>query len=73
MNSYEIARYNAGLSVKDAAARASVHPRTIRRLENDEIPQASAPVAKALADVYGIPVAQLLGVSDDGSEPKAAA
>lgn len=62
MSPAKLARYEAGLTVEDAAARTGVHERTIRRIENGEISNPSAPIAKSLADAYGVTVAQLLGV-----------
>lgn len=67
MNSYELARYNAGLLLKDAARQSHVNERTIRRLETGEIDQPSAPVAKALAKTYGVTVSELLGLMLDGT------
>lgn len=76
MNTFERARYNAGLRIKDAAKTSNVHERTIRRLEDGSIEKPSAPVAKALADVYGITIEQLLGLPADPpaeAEPRAVA
>lgn len=56
-----IARYEAGLSIDEAAARSGVHPRTVRRIETGETVTPSAGVARKLADAYGVTVAQLLG------------
>lgn len=66
MNAARLARYEAGLTILEAAQDAGVSERTIRRLEDGQQP--SAPIAKNIADAYGITVAELLGV-----EPRAAA
>lgn len=65
MNSIELARYNAGLLIKDAAQRSGVHERTIRRLEDGTIEKPNAPVASALAKAYGITVRELLGLETE--------
>lgn len=62
MSPAELARYEAGLSIDQAAAKSGVHERTIRRIERGEIEKPSAPVLKALADAYGVPVARMLGL-----------
>lgn len=64
MNAAELARYEAGLSVEQAAELAQVGERTIRRIESGES-KPQAPIAKALAKTYGVTVAQLLGVDVD--------
>ena len=61
MNSFELARYRAGLSVKDAAESAKVSERTIARIENDG-DKPSAPVAAALAKTYKVTVDELFGL-----------
>jgi transcriptional regulator with XRE-family HTH domain len=59
MNRFELARYEAGLTIAQAAERASVSIRTIRRAERGE-DAPTAPVVKALADAYEKPVVWLL-------------
>lgn len=60
MRPAELARYEAGLTVDQAAAASGVHERSIRRIERGETEKPSAPVLKALAVAYGVPVARLL-------------
>lgn len=64
MNSFEIARYNAGLSIREAAATAKISERTISRIESGEIEKPSAPIASALAAAYDITVGQLFGLQE---------
>lgn len=64
VNAFELARYRSGLSIKDAAANAEVNERTIARIESGEIQRPSAPVVNALARVYNVDVAALLGVGE---------
>lgn len=68
MNQFELARYEAGMKVQDAARAAGISPRTVRRLEDPEFDgRPQAPVAKALAEAYGVSVARLLGLQEDES------
>lgn len=67
MTPAELARYEAGLSIEEAAARAGVSQRTLTRLERGGT-KPSAATARAIADVYGITVAQLLGIDVDAGE-----
>jgi transcriptional regulator with XRE-family HTH domain len=69
VNSFALRRYEAGLSLVDAAEKAKVGRTTLSRLENGHTERPSVDVARKLAKTYGISVAQLLGVD----KPKAAA
>jgi len=62
MNAARLARYEAGLSLTDAAEKAGVSYRTIARLEDGG--HVSAPSAKAVADAYDVTVARLLGLRE---------
>jgi transcriptional regulator with XRE-family HTH domain len=75
MNAFELARYEAGLTIEQAAAAAKVNGRTIRRLEGGQIRKPSAPTVKALANVYRTTVPALLGlpVLPDPDDDRAAA
>lgn len=65
MNRYEMARYNAGLTQTDAAAKAGVSRNTIEKLERGFTVRPTAPVAQKLAEVYGMTVAELLELPAD--------
>lgn len=74
MNRFELARYEAGLTIAQAAERSSLSIRTVRRAEDETTERPTAPTVKALARTYGKRVAWLLGQSDDATtEQKAAA
>lgn len=60
MNRFQLARYEAGLTIAQAAEQAVVSIRTIRRAEDEQTERPTAPVVKALAETYGKPVAWLL-------------
>lgn len=64
MNRFELARYEAGLTIAQAADKAAVSIRTIRRAESAETDAPTAPVVKALSRVYRKPVAWLLDVDE---------
>lgn len=59
----ELKRYEAQLSLKDAAAKSGVSERTIKRLESNPDAKPSVDVANALSEAYGITVADLLNVA----------
>lgn len=61
MNRFEQLRVERGLTQVAVAAGAGVSRGTIVRLEGAADPWPTAPVAKRLADFYGISVSQLLG------------
>lgn len=63
MNPAKLARYEKGLGIEAAAAAAGLNARTVRRIEKGEV-EPSAETARALADAYGITVAQLLGLTE---------
>lgn len=62
MNRYELLRYEAGLTRAAAAAQSGIPLRTLRNIERGVTSRPSAPHAKALAELYDISVAELLGV-----------
>ena len=64
MNSFALRRYEAGLSLIEAAKRSGVGRTTLSRLENGHTARPSADVTKKLARAYGITVAELLEVDD---------
>lgn len=62
MNRFKALRYERGLTITDVAKGAQISRPTVYALEqSDAVP--SAPVAKALADFYGVTVAELLGAN----------
>jgi transcriptional regulator with XRE-family HTH domain len=61
MNSFRLARYEAGLSVADVASKVGVSEKMIGQYERGEATPRAA-TAKALADVYEVSVRQLLGI-----------
>lgn len=64
MNRYKRIRYEAGLTISEVSRGSGVSRPTVTSLEeSDKVP--SAPVAKALADFYGVSVQQLVGPSDE--------
>lgn len=65
MNRYELLRYERGLTRNEVAEQSGVPLRTVRALENGQSNRPSAPTAKALADFYGITVAELLGIDHE--------
>lgn len=70
MNRFEQLRFERGLTVRDVQRGAGLSYPTLARLERGGEP--SAPVAKALADFYGITVGELLGPNGN-DEPIAVA
>ena len=62
MNRFQLARYRAGISLKDAAERAGVGRTTLSRIENGHIERPSAEVVHGLAAAYEIEVDVLLGL-----------
>lgn len=62
MNRLRLLRYERGLEVNEVAERVGVSRQTMHRLESGETAEPSAATAKALADVYGVTVADLLGL-----------
>lgn len=62
MNRYELLRYERGATIIDLSKATGVSGPTLRALEKTDEPRPSAPVAKALADFYGMTVADLLGL-----------
>lgn len=64
MNRYERMRYERGLSRADLAEKTGLHRNTLMGIENGTVERPAAATAKALADFYGITVAELLGVDE---------
>lgn len=62
MNRWKLLRYERGHEVSDVSRETGVSIRTIYRLETGKRWTLSAANAKALADYYGVPVAEVLGV-----------
>lgn len=60
VNHFQMLRYERGLTVQDVARRSGVSHMTIARLESGETAKPLAPVAAALAKVYGVTIAELL-------------
>ena len=61
MSRLKLMRYSAGLTIAQVVERTGISERTLYRLENGARPSPAA--AKALADFYGVTVADLLGVA----------
>lgn len=60
MNRRELLRYERGLTATEVCQSANVSRPTLASFERGEM--VTAPVAKALADFYGLTVAELLGL-----------
>lgn len=63
MNPVELARYEKGIAVADVAKRFNVSERTVTRWERQET-RPPAPAAAEMARLYGITVAELLGLTE---------
>ncbi len=65
MNRFERLRYERGLTQAQVEEGSGVPVRTVRSLEGPDAPlRPSAPTVKALADFYGVSVAELLGLPE---------
>lgn len=63
MNAIKLARYEAGQRLGDVAKATGIDRTALSRYESgDRMPTAEN--AKALADYYGVSVAELLGLKD---------
>jgi len=62
MNRFELLRYERGLTRGEVKAGTGLAYPTLKALEESDDPKPTAPVAKALADFYGMPVAEFLGL-----------
>jgi len=71
MNVFERLRYEKDLTQQEVADGAGISRGTVIKLEQLRDPKPSAPVAKALASFYGVPLAELMP-SDRDSKAKAA-
>lgn len=67
MNRFALLRYEKGLTREAVASGSGVSVQTLKRLENDDTDTPSAPTAKALADFYGLSVADLLGIEREAA------
>lgn len=65
MNRWELLRYERGLTQQELADSAGVSLRTVIRLERSVAWKPNAAVAHALAQYYGITVAELLDPQAD--------
>lgn len=65
MNRFELLRYERGLTQGEVADGSGIPVRTVRSLEDANAGRPSAPTAKALADFYGMTVAELLELPTD--------
>lgn len=65
MNRAKLIRYEKGLTSRAACVLAGISYPTLQRIEEGETP--SAPVAKKLADCYGVTVAQLLELDEEAA------
>lgn len=61
MNRLRLLRFERGLSQGDVSAAAGVSQQTLSALEHGHR-EPSAETAKALADFYEVPVAEILGL-----------
>lgn len=64
MNRFELMRYERGLTQQEVAEGAGVSRPTVMRLEQLREPKPTVRVAKALADFYGMTVAEFLGLDE---------
>jgi len=71
MNRFERIRFERGYTRKQVQHGAGISYPTIVRLETG-VNKPTAPIAKALADFYGMTVQELLGLEDEPSESVAA-
>lgn len=62
MNRLKLLRYERGVELTEVAEAVGVNRQTLGRLEAGSTVQPNASTAKALADYYGLTVAELLGV-----------
>lgn len=60
MNRFKALRYERGLTIAEVARGAQVSRPTLYDLERDGAEMPSAPIAKKLADFYGMAVADLV-------------
>ena len=64
MNRLKLLRYERGVDLTEVAEATGVTRQTLGRWEAGSTVQPNASTAKAIADYYGITVAELLGVED---------
>lgn len=65
MNRLKLLRYERGADLGEVAEATGLTRQTLGRLERGDTTHPSAATAKALADFYGMTVAELLGVEPD--------
>lgn len=65
MKRLELLRYERGHELAVVAKGIGVSRQTLSRLEDGSTAKPNAKTAKALADFYGITVAELLGLDDE--------
>jgi transcriptional regulator with XRE-family HTH domain len=70
MNAYALRRYEARLSLIEAAHRSGVGRTTISRLENGRTERPSPSVAAKLARTYGVTIAELLDAGPSPASPE---
>lgn len=66
MNRYALLRFERGLTIKEVAAGSGLHRSTVAAVEESE-DRPSSPTAKALADFYGMTVADFLGIEREAA------
>jgi transcriptional regulator with XRE-family HTH domain len=69
MNRFKALRYERGLTIIEVARGAQVSRPTLYDLEREGAELPSAPIAKKLADFYGLTVAELLGTPSTAGGP----
>ena len=62
MTRLELLRYEHGLTRAQVSEQTGIPVRTLRALETGQVAKPAAPTAKALADLYSVPVEQILGM-----------
>lgn len=64
MNRLKLMRYERGLTQAEVAQACGIAVGTLKALERGGTTEPHAPTAKAVADFYGVTVADLLGVKE---------
>lgn len=67
MNRFALMRYERGMTQQELSDASGIKLRTVRSLEVGD-PRPSAPIAKALADFYKVPITEILGLDGEGQE-----
>lgn len=71
MNPVRLLRFQAGKTLAEVSEGAGVAIGTLRRVEGGKTP--TAPVAKSLADFYGVQVEVVLGLVESAESTESAA